>query len=122
MISDGGILHLVAEIWTEISIITETQSHREKQFAVFQCLCVLCLCGEFLKPMSLALLFCPIQASGTERPIVQTMQAFCHLRPQEREMTDGEQIFGNEPERLVAGHPLRAIEASEVHRTGKSAQ
>ena len=37
-------------------------------------------------------------------------------------MADSEQIFGDEPERLVGGHPVEAVEACEIHRVRKCSQ
>ncbi len=37
-------------------------------------------------------------------------------------MADGEQIFRDEPERLVGGHPIEVVEASEIYGIGKSSE
>src|ERR1700688_607212 len=50
------------------------------------------------------------------------MQSLGHLRRQKRKVADREQIFGDEPEMLVGGHPLKAVEASEVYGIGKSSE
>ena len=37
-------------------------------------------------------------------------------------MVNVEQVKRDEPQRLVGGHPVERIEASEIHRTGKRPQ
>ena len=68
------------------------------------------------------LLLCPAQTSGFERTVIEPVQSSRHLRPEQREMPDREQIFSDEPKRLIGGHPLEMIEAGHVYGIGKRAQ
>src|SRR6185437_15937092 len=70
----------------------------------------------------MGLLFCSAKTSCAERAVVQAMKAFDHLWLQKWEVTDGEQILRDEPDRLVGGHPVQAIEAGELDGVGKCAQ
>src|SRR6266566_2698006 len=50
------------------------------------------------------------------------METFRHTRLQEREVADSEQIFGDEPERLVGGHPVEVVEANEIYGIRESSE
>ena len=50
------------------------------------------------------------------------MEAFGHAGAKERVMADGEEVVGDEPEMLVGGHPVAAVEAGEVDWAGESSQ
>src|SRR5215469_3452379 len=62
------------------------------------------------------------QTSSPKRAISEAVQALRHLRLQQRKMTDGEKIFGDEPEWLIGGHPMEAVEARQVDGIGKRSE
>src|SRR5690242_3020883 len=63
----------------------------------------------------------PYQA-GVKRALVQPGQALGHSRLQQAVMVNFEQIEGNEPDRLVGGHPVEVVEAGQANGARKSTQ
>ncbi len=73
-------------------------------------------------PKSDGLFFGAAQAAGAKGAVVEAVQALAHAGAQQGEMADGEEIVGDEPEGFIRGHPVLAIEASEVYGAGKVSQ
>ena len=62
------------------------------------------------------------QTLSLEQALVDTMQIPCHGWSDERIVLDVEQVIDDEPDGLIGGHPVLAIETLQVDGDRKAAQ
>ena len=53
---------------------------------------------------------------------IKAGEIFFHARCEQRNVRDLAKMFGDKPNRLVGRHPMKMVEAGEVHRTRVTAQ